>query len=178
MVKNNIGVIILVSAIVAVVTSIVTGLIVANVNLSPQKIISDASGTINAHKCMADGVCEVNSMSSYGPIDVGGDDGSLISSAGVYTNILSAKSDLIVDGDIKLRDNPTQYPRWILSVSDVGLFELTENLYGQLNTPIRIWGGAGGNTNAIEMNSLAGSGSGYVCADYQGVLYRSVTPCV
>src|SRR3989338_6697033 len=63
MVKNNIGVIVLVSAIVAVVTSIVTGLIVANVNLSPPKTISDASGRINAHKCMADGTCEVNAVS-------------------------------------------------------------------------------------------------------------------
>src|SRR3989344_3691306 len=62
MVKNNIGVIILVSAIVAVVTSIVTGLIVSNVNLSPPKTISDASDTINAHKCMADGTCEVNEL--------------------------------------------------------------------------------------------------------------------
>src|SRR3989344_9323524 len=68
MVKNNIGVIVLVSAIVAVVTSIVTGLIVANVNLSPPKTISDASGIINAHKCMADGICEVNELESVGAI--------------------------------------------------------------------------------------------------------------
>ena len=66
--------IILGSAIVAVVTSIVTGLIVANVNLSPPKTISEAGGSIiNAHKCMADGKCEVNSLNTGGTICFGSD---------------------------------------------------------------------------------------------------------
>src|SRR3989344_7571802 len=89
MVKNNIGVIILVSAIVAVVTAIVTGLIVANVNLSPQKTISDAGGSIiNAHKCMADGTCEVNAVS-----------GNL----GVFGNLET--DDLDVNDDLQLGEN-------------------------------------------------------------------------
>ena len=31
---------------------------------------------------------------------------------------------------------------------------------------------------AIKINNLAGSGNAYVCVNYEGTLYRSLTPCV
>src|SRR3989344_9454108 len=127
MVKNNIGVIVLVSAIVAVVTSIITGLIVANVNLSPPKTISDASGTINAHKWMADQSCEMNNANVAEQITVGAgrlfihEDGVIKTNVDIPLQLVSGTDDILMSG-IRVLDWSSTIDAYVCVSEDGVLF--------------------------------------------------------
>src|SRR3989338_1867143 len=56
---------VIVSAVVAVVVALITVSVMGNVALAPVNQPSvGGSGVINAHKCMADGTCEVNALAA------------------------------------------------------------------------------------------------------------------
>ena len=89
---------IFVAALVAVVVAVIARGV--GPNLAPRTESSNAPATINAHRCDADGICEINdglvqdSLDINGNLDVGG--------------LVELEGDLQVSGDLQLGENSVE----------------------------------------------------------------------
>ncbi len=183
---------IIVSAVVAIVASLVTALVIngAYTQFSPR--------LINANSCNADETCEVNSL--------------LVNRGNIVTRTTTGSMSMNVDASLPgmqalfpasslsttkpgLLLSPTYHPEFrSLVTAKSGAFEVYDDIVGKgiyldaFNSAISL---RRENPNAetgplrivpevaIEnLRSNTGPGNAYVCVDESGRLWRSISPCI
>ena len=168
--NKNLGTIIIVTVFVAVITSIITGLIMKNVLLAPAMQAYQVQQTdVNAHRCQADGVCEFND--AFGN-KVGADRISLNTMGGLGSDTVAVQSNLWVNGIASFDDYiKLQSPSATISLENNanGDFILRNNGAEYLLVKYN------GN---VRLSALSGNGTAYLCVGSDGSISRSQTPCV
>ena len=148
------------TAVVALVVSLVTAL---TVNVAPglsPRAGSTAPLTVRANSCDADGVCEMNTLIATEDFRFK-DDGRFNLGFTSDGHILVKKNAYITSDELSAYDHIPP--------------DLSGNLYVEkdiiVGNDLVVWDGIG----AL---SMAGNGTAYVCLSSLGTFFRSQTPCV
>jgi hypothetical protein len=141
-----------ITAVVAVIVSLIMSSFVSP-QLAPASSArpSSLAGEINAHRCDADGVCEVNAL--------------IVTDDAEFEDSLRANLDLIAEGKLTVKDN--------LYVASNELFTFWEGPTGNLYIENDLVVG-----DDIGSLSMTGNGTAYACISSGGEIFRSSTPCV
>ena len=180
--KNSVWTMVLVSAVVAVISSLATLFFVGNPSLAPRAVI-------DANSCTADAVCETSAVvvtgsnpatslglevlqgAKFGNLGVGGQVGG-----GIYVD----GSQVVFNSPVT---NGIQVTGSINSQPGIGLDVSSGAKFGNLAAGSQVGGGLyvdGSQVLArspITAVSLAGTSNAFVCVSSVGLLYRSTTAC-
>ena len=176
--NNNLVTTIVVAVIVALVTSLLTVWAMKDsVGLAPT-LTKEALALVNAHECRKDGVCEVNDLKAQGAITgthLSIHDANNGGTAEADIDNLEVNNNLNVEGDLQGRQGTFNFGLvggYVnLAGNDVyteGNIPLVLSSRGPVPVSIDDWEG-------LEITSLTGNGTDYVCVDANGKLFRRNT---
>ena|SRR3989338_444986 len=117
-----------------------------------------AKASINANSCNADGICEMKVAMVSGEVNTPKIDVNEVNVNVMANerNILSARDGLVVTGTNVDADNPDKF-----IVHSPAIF----------NSPTNF-------NSVVYFTNLKGTGNAYACLNQDGILYRSIKPCV